>query len=98
MDLRRRESFSCKAKQDLTERGGQPLFMQPPDDPIQRDAGAYPAPLYQITGNGYGLANAPRVWYNRVLEKMTENGFSTSTHLIDASSCIDARRAAWTVH
>ena len=69
------EKAFLQGKQDLSERGGQPLFMQPPDDPVLRDAGAYPAPLYQITGNGYGLANAPRIWYNKVLEKMTENNF-----------------------
>ena len=73
------EKAFLQGKQDLSERGGQPLFMQPPDDPILRDASAYPAPLYQITGNGYGLANAPRIWYNKVLEKMTENNFYQHT-------------------
>ena len=69
------EKAFLQGKQDLTERGGQPLFMEPPRDPILRDAGAYPAPLYKITGNGYGLSNAPRVWYNRVLEKVLGSNF-----------------------
>ena len=69
------EKAFLQGKQDLTERGGQPLYMEPPRDPILRDAGAYPAPLYKITGNGYGLANAPRVWFNKVLEKVLANNF-----------------------
>ena len=49
--------------------------MEPPRDPIQVEAGSFPSDLYQIQGNCYGLANAPRVWYNKVKESMLESGF-----------------------
>ena len=51
------------------------LFAQPPHDPILTAAGAFIAPFYELTGNGYGLANAPLVWFKRVLKKMTESNF-----------------------
>ena len=41
------EKAFLQGKQDLTERGGQPWFMEPPRDPILRDAGAYPATSIQ---------------------------------------------------
>eukprot|EP00434_Breviolum_minutum_P022664 symbB.v1.2.020001.t1/scaffold1659.1/size107071/3 len=63
-----------QGRQDASERNG-PLFMQPPRDPILQEAGAYPAPLYQIEGNCYGLANAPRVWYNKVKEELLKAHF-----------------------
>ena len=69
------EKAFLQGEQDLTERGGQPLFVQPPHDPILTAAGAFIAPLYELTGSGYGLANAPRVWFKRVLRKMTESNF-----------------------
>ena len=63
-----------QGRQDESERGG-PLFMEPPRDPIQVEAGSFPSDLYQIQGNCYGLANAPRVWYNKVKESMLASGF-----------------------
>ena len=63
-----------QGQQDESERSG-PLFMFPPDDPIQKEAGAFPSPLYRIAGNAYGLSNAPRVWFTRVQQALLENEF-----------------------
>ena len=63
-----------QGSQDPSERNG-PLYMEPPKDPIQREAGAFPALLYEITGNCYGLANAPRVWFNKVKTKLLGANF-----------------------
>ena len=52
-----------------------PLYMQPPDDPIVKKSGCFSAPLYLVTGNCYGLANAPRVWYKRVVGVLEQNNF-----------------------
>ena len=59
------EKAFLQGKQDMTERNGA-IYMMPPRDPILAAAGAFPAPLYEVTGNCYGLANAPRVWYVKV--------------------------------
>lgn len=56
------EKAFLQGVQDKTERGNQPPNMAPPRDPTLEAANAYPAPLYEIVGNCYGLANAPRVW------------------------------------
>ena len=63
-----------QGRQDPTERKG-PIYMEPPRDPILVEAGAYPAPLYEVEGNCYGLANAPRVWYNNVVAGMKKINF-----------------------
>ena len=63
-----------QGRQDPSERDG-PIYMSPPRDPIIEAAGAYPASLYEVTGNCYGLANAPRVWFNRVCEGLRSIGF-----------------------
>ena len=60
------EKAFLQGKQDTTERGGLPIFMESPRDPILLEAGAFPAELYEVTGNCYGLSNAPRVWYSHV--------------------------------
>ena len=59
------EKAFLQGSQDMSERSGD-IYMQPPRDPILEAANAFPAPLYQVTGNCYGLANAPRVWYVKV--------------------------------
>ena len=63
-----------QGSQDPSERNG-PLYMEPPKDPIRHEAGAFPAALYEVTGNCYGLANAPRVWYNKVRTKLLAANF-----------------------
>ena len=55
-----------QGEQDSTERHDLPLFMEPPSDPIIQASGGFSAPLYEVTGNCYGLSNAPRVWYKKV--------------------------------
>ena len=68
------EKAFLQGLQDKSERNG-PLFMSPPDDPLIKASGSFPAPLYEVTGNCYGLPNAPRVWYRRVLQAVEEAGF-----------------------
>ena len=60
------EKAFLQGEQDSTERHDLPLFMEPPSDPIIQASGGFSAPLYQVTGNCYGLSNAPRVWYRTV--------------------------------
>ena len=59
------EKAFLQGEQDTSERDG-PIWMEPPRDPILVAANAYPAQLYQVTGNCYGLCNAPRTWYKKV--------------------------------
>ena len=51
------------------------LFMQSPRDPILLQAGAFPATMYEIHGNVYGLANAPRLWSLEVGKRLLSAGF-----------------------
>ena len=44
--------------QDDSERAGK-LYLKPPKDPIVHEAGVFKSILYEITGNIYGLSNAP---------------------------------------
>ena len=69
------KSAFLQGTQDTSERAG-PLYMLPPKDPLMEETNSFPADLYVITGNCYGLPNAPRVWYLRVHAKMTEGGFT----------------------
>jgi len=68
------EKAFLQGSQDTSERDG-PLFMSPPSDPLITASGSFPAPLYQIVGNCYGLPNAPRVWYRRVLQAVQDAQF-----------------------
>ena len=53
------------------------LFMFPPRDPISQARNCFPAGLYEIVGNVYGLANAPLEWAWEVIQRMTTLGFSS---------------------
>ncbi len=53
----------------------QPIYLIPPSDPILKDAGAFPAPLYEIVGNVYGSANGPYLWAMHVIATMLSFGF-----------------------
>ena len=68
------KSAFLQGDQDTSERDG-PLYMRPPRDPLIEATGSFPAELYMVTGNCYGLPNAPRVWYLRVHRTMLEHGF-----------------------
>ena len=68
------EKAFLQGMQDKSERNG-PLYMSPPKDPLIEASGSFPAPLYEVTGNCYGLPNAPRVWYRRVLQAVQDAGF-----------------------
>ena len=68
------KSAFLQGDQDTSERDG-PLYMRPPRDPLIEATCSFPAELYLVTGNCYGLPNAPRVWYLRVHRTMLEHGF-----------------------
>ncbi|CAE7200822.1 GIP [Symbiodinium microadriaticum] len=51
-----------------------------PRDPLIEETCSFPAALYEITGNCYGLPNAPRVWYQKVHRSMTGKGFVRHTY------------------
>ena len=53
----------------------QPLYMAPPRDGICMKAQVFCAPLYEILGNVYGLANAPRVWSLEVTKRLKGAGY-----------------------
>eukprot|EP00439_Symbiodinium_sp_Y106_P045572 s1978_g5.t2 len=72
------KSAFLQGDQDASERNG-PLYMRPPRDPLITETNSFPAELYMVTGNCYGLPNAPRVWYLRVHRAMTEQGFQRHT-------------------
>ena len=72
------KSAFLQGDQDASERDG-PLYMRPPRDPLIEATGSFPAELYLVTGNCYGLPNAPRVWYLRVHKTMLERGFRRHT-------------------
>ena len=69
------EKAFLQGDQDTPERKGLPLYMQPPRDPIILAAEAYPADLYLVTSNCYGLANAPRAWFKKVDRRARERDF-----------------------
>ena len=73
------KSAFLQGEQDTSERSG-PLYMRPPRDPLIVETNSFPAELYKITGNCYGLPNAPRVWYMKVHNAMTSKGFSRHTY------------------
>lgn len=41
--------------------------MKAPHDRIQKLAGAFEADLYEVCGNLYGFASAPKTWCNHVV-------------------------------
>ena len=51
------------------------LYMSAPQDPIIGQTVGFDAPLFEITGNVYGLPNAPRLWAQEVIKKLTAAGF-----------------------
>ncbi|CAE8672696.1 unnamed protein product, partial [Polarella glacialis] len=58
-----------------TQQRDKRLFMQPPRDPLVERSGIFPAELYEIVGNVYGLANAPREWLLLVKTRLFAEGF-----------------------
>ena len=69
-----------QGKQPESERPDD-LYMTPPTDGIVEmlKGNAWNAPLYRITGNVYGLANAPRLWAQEVSTKLLAANFKTHT-------------------
>ena len=56
--------------------------MLPPDDPIMNQVvDGWTHPLYKIVGNIYGLANAPRLWGQELISKLTKENFKA--HMLD---------------
>ena len=68
------EKAFLQGQQDKSERSG-PIYMMPPQDPIIKRAQVFTSPLYEITGNCYGLCNAPRTWYLKVNHDLLEASF-----------------------
>ena len=52
-----------------------PLFMRAPRDEIQKEAETFPAVLYEVLGNLYGFASAPRTWITHVIKVLTSLKF-----------------------
>lgn len=53
----------------------QPLYLTPPRDEICLKAKIFPAELYRVEGNIYGLASAPRTWTLHVTKKLLSSGW-----------------------
>ena len=60
--------------QDLSERAGK-LYLRAPKDPILLKAKVFTSDLYEITGNVYGLSNAPYTWAKEVTDRLQRLGF-----------------------
>ena len=56
-----------------------PLFLEPPKDGITKMAETFRSELYEILGNIYGLANAPRVWSREVHRRLISAGYTRHT-------------------
>ena len=52
-----------------------PLYIKPPDDGVTRSTGCWKAPLCLVLTNIYGLANAPRLWANTVVQRLKKLGY-----------------------
>ena len=63
-----------QGEQPATERT-LPLYLKPPDDGVTRSTGRWKAPLYLALTNIYGLANAPRLWANTVIQRLKKLGY-----------------------
>ena len=63
-----------QGEQPATERT-LPLYLKPPDDGVTRSTGCWKAPLYLVLTNIYGLANAPRLWANTVIQRLKKLGY-----------------------
>ena len=62
------------------EERAQPLYLLPPSDGICQRAGIFKSSmLYEVTGNVYGLANAPRTWQLHVIKLLTKAGYVQSS-------------------
>ena len=71
------------------------LYMLPPRDGVVKDTDVFPGILYEITGNVYGLANAPVTWAREVVKRMKSLGFVQ--HSVDSMlfyHIIDGKLAA----
>ena len=60
--------------QDMTERAGK-LYLRAPRDEIIKRANVFKSMLYEITGNLYGLSNAPVTWAREVVARLRKLGF-----------------------
>ena len=62
--------------QGVPEERHQPLYMKAPRDGTQRLAGTFPAELYEVLGNLYGFASAPRTWAKHVVATLLRADFT----------------------
>ena len=63
-----------QGQQDTSERAGK-LYLRAPRDGIIEMANVFKSALYEITGNLYGLSNAPVTWAREVVNRLTKLGF-----------------------
>ena len=63
-----------QGQQNMEEREGK-IFTRPPSDEIVKRAGVFQSALFEITGNVYGLANAPYTWTAEVERRLVALGF-----------------------
>ena len=74
-----RAAFLQGAQEERPDR----LYMLPPRDGVSAPTRCWPGVLYEITGNVFGLANAPLTWAKEVIRRMVEKlGFVQ--HSVDA--------------
>lgn len=52
-----------------------PLFLRRPQDPLIDMTPFWKTEIYQVTGNIYGLPNAPYLWTEEVVARLTELGY-----------------------
>ena len=67
--------ISAAFLQGQPEPRAEPLFMRSPRDAIQQAAKSFPCELYEIVGNLYGFASAPRTWWLNVLTTCLQKNF-----------------------
>ena len=65
--------------QGLPEPRQEPLYLRPPQDGVCRASGIFPAKLYEVKGNIYGLASAPRTWGLHVIRTLLQSGWKQSS-------------------
>ena len=63
-----------QGSQDPSERDGK-LYLRAPRDPIIEKAKVFTSDLYEVTGNVYGLSNAPSTWASEVTKRLEGMGF-----------------------
>ena len=51
------------------------LYLKPPSDPLIHQTSTWQAPLYKVLGNIYGLPNAPYLWIEEIVKRLSSLGY-----------------------